>query len=1203
MNRRKVRVFISSPGDVYQERITAKKVIAELNKTFYKYAEIEAILWEDMPLLASSTFQDGIDTIIKQYNIDIAIFILWSRLGTPLNKTRLKNDGTPYLSGTEYEFDLMMETFKKIGSPRIMVYVKDEPLKNRLVNETDENLQAVISQHYAVKSFIKEHFYDEESGSNYAYTNFGGNISFENRFKTHLKGMILNLLGNNINLVKWHKNPYVGLKSFDYDESEIYFGREKAVNDIMTNVLSNIGENQSPSIVLLGESGSGKSSLVQAGIVPMMDYIEGYKYKLIKITPSLLGEKIYDDFIELFLSSHQFLVETPIATELKNHIKEDYNFAHLQYAIHKSNIEERPIFFFDQFEELFSDTNISDEQRILFLRFLKGLVITRKVFIIVSMRNDFYSYFHTYMDFHFIKENATLVYDMPLLGPTEYASIIKEPANLAGIEWEINSLGQSLGEEIINEAIELKSLPLIQFSLYELYKIKDKNNLISYANYKSIGGIKGAFLTYANGIYKNLSLKEIEAFNDILSKTITISNLDTETFVRKTSLLKDIEITEIHKELVKKLVDAHILISNKNSKNEPTITLVHEMLIHSWPIVEEWIKSEKYFIKESGYYEKRALQWSESKSKDVGLIKDEEQLLKAEYFNYWWNSKSISNVKNYIKASLDYKRKLGITRWSLFIIAYLIFLYLYVVDIDFTNITINKIISISSCTTLIVPLFLNLGLNITKKPTYKTAKIQFITWIIFLIISIIFDIFDRKLNPQDYIITDEIWPNYLVYGIYILATINAFQQYRLRLKWRERKFRIPITTKLFNREKYKIATTFINSLFIVLFIMSLLFGWNGLILSNRLEIATQMTDYLTTTLEDSKDELSNNFFYKLNNAKEIYLKEVFPDSVNTLSLPNKRKRELARSYLYRSMPDSALLYLNNDTSFYANILRSQILSQKGMYKEAANCLKYSIYDLYNQLPSQGMNWIDPISIFIMAGEHLKAKEYINFLERNIPEFSEHITGLYCNALYSIVDDNIDNDDIFYNYTTISIEDTLPNIPINKLLMAGIIDKNKANLINERIGSDITINENNVLPPTIMGEWMGKKKISDTQELIINITFKETYLICEVIEIGTIDQSPIENINDENFYSNIIFHFIQPYYYENNYLISTSSDLFKDSRYCCFIKFNNISDSILDADIYNTEYQFKLDVIEFKRINNFVAGGTIHNDYINNNISL
>lgn len=1171
MEKRKIRVFISSPGDVYQERITAKKVIAELNKIYSKHIEIEPILWEDMPLLASSTFQDGINDIIKQYQIDVAVFILWSRLGTPLNSSYVKPDGSPYLSGTEYELGLMMDSFEKTGSPRILVYVKNEPLKNRLMHESEENLQEVIAQHRAVKSFIKKHFHDEESGSNYAYTSFGGNVSFESRLKQHLKGIIEDFLGCKINSIKWHRNPFVGLNSFDYTESDIFFGRERAVNDIMANTLTHIGEGHMPSIILLGESGSGKSSLVQAGVVPMTDYLEGQRGKMTKIIPSLLGDKIYDSFIDIFLSSYSFLKETPIAEELKCGIKDDYNFAHLQYALTKADQDKCQIFFFDQFEELFSDANISKEQRTLFLRLIRGLVGTRQVFVIISMRNDFYGYFHIYKDFNIIKETATLVYDMPFLGSSDYASIIREPAKLAGIEWEIDSNGQSLDEIIINDAIELKSLPLIQFSLYELYKIKNDENLISFENYFSIGGIKGAFLSYANTIYKNLTKEEVLAFNDILSKTITISNLESETFVRKTSLLKDVEISTVHKTLIKKLVDAHILVSSKNSNGDATITLVHEMLIQSWPVIEQWIESEKYFIKESGYYEKRALQWVESGSKSGGIIKDDEQLLRAEYFDCWWSKKSATNVRNYIKASLDYKRRLGITRWSLYTFAYLGFCLL--LFHDFTLTSLSDITTILGVILLFVPLCLNLILHIIKRPTYKVIKAQFITWVSFLVLNITYDIVDRQINPQDYLLESSQWLNYMLYAIFVCATISSYQQYRLRSWWKDRKFKIPLFTRIFNKEKYKIAYTFINSFLVVIFILGIIFGWNGLSMSNRFDTATGMADYLTQILENSKDELSSEFFYNLNDIREVYLREVYPDSVDAICDPNIRKEELARTFYYRSMPDSAMAYLAADNSIDANILRANIYTQSGSYDKAARSLEYDPETLFTSLHSNvTMNILTPASIYLMNGDFVKAQNYLEYAKKHTPGLDEPIFLEYWGALYSIATDPVSNNRTYYNYTKKAQSEDLQEVPVEKLLLAGILSEDELMQIQKETGIEPFFTKTQNTPDYLLGEWYSLIEINDYSSLCLRYIAEKNHISFKAIVVSTIDDSLLSDATLNEIQESTIFHFISPVTFDdfNNNLYAISANLFEGYNNSTLIHINNYSEEIVNASIYNFE---------------------------------
>ena len=100
---KKLRIFISSPGDVQQERLIAKKVVTNLNRIYSRYIELETIMWEDLPLEATASFQKGIDYFLEKSPIDIAIFILWSRLGSKLGQAFKKPDGTEYQSGTEYE--------------------------------------------------------------------------------------------------------------------------------------------------------------------------------------------------------------------------------------------------------------------------------------------------------------------------------------------------------------------------------------------------------------------------------------------------------------------------------------------------------------------------------------------------------------------------------------------------------------------------------------------------------------------------------------------------------------------------------------------------------------------------------------------------------------------------------------------------------------------------------------------------------------------------------------------------------------------------------------------------------------------------------------------------------------------------------------------------------------------------------------------
>ena len=79
------------------------------------------ILWEEEPLVASETFQAQ---IIEPHDTDIYVAILWSRIGSPLPKTILRPDGSQYDSGTAYEFEDAMHSFRESGSPQMLMYRK-----------------------------------------------------------------------------------------------------------------------------------------------------------------------------------------------------------------------------------------------------------------------------------------------------------------------------------------------------------------------------------------------------------------------------------------------------------------------------------------------------------------------------------------------------------------------------------------------------------------------------------------------------------------------------------------------------------------------------------------------------------------------------------------------------------------------------------------------------------------------------------------------------------------------------------------------------------------------------------------------------------------------------------------------------------------------------------------------------------------------
>ena len=146
-----IRIFISSPGDVAEERERARQVVEQLRHRYAGQFDLKPVLWEDLPLQADTPFQQGIDVVLsKDEGIDIAVFILWSRLGSPLGAVIRKPDGSSCRSGTEREFDLMMAARERsqTDTPKILVYTRgdDETFHERLRGKRIEEQHDLITQ-------------------------------------------------------------------------------------------------------------------------------------------------------------------------------------------------------------------------------------------------------------------------------------------------------------------------------------------------------------------------------------------------------------------------------------------------------------------------------------------------------------------------------------------------------------------------------------------------------------------------------------------------------------------------------------------------------------------------------------------------------------------------------------------------------------------------------------------------------------------------------------------------------------------------------------------------------------------------------------------------------------------------------------------------------------------------------------------------
>lgn len=941
MAKKKIRIFISSPGDVQQERKIARKVISELNELYSKYVKIEVLMWEDFPLTVDSTFQEGIDFFLKEDTIDFAIFILWSRLGTPLCSKFLKPDGSHYQSGTEYEYDLMWDLYRKKGAPRILTYKKTtEPL---LSSRNADELLELIRQKEGVKSFLTEHFHDESTNSNYAYLQFEEETSFETKLRDHLKQLIRRQLGNVGEIREWEGNPYVGLNSFEYEQNSIFFGRRQLVYETTAQLISN--ENVKRSLIVLGESGSGKSSFVKAGLLPFL--CKDNKIDFHIVSPSMFGGKVYSGLIDLLVEKYIFLKDNPFVDELRKGIDENTNFKYLSHAF-KNNIHNETIIYIDQFEELFSDTSITEEERLKVILLLKGIVSTHCISVFITMRSDFYNRFSLYGHLAQIKEWAVVV-DLPVISHSEISEIIEEPAKKACLKWEIDNKGNALNERIVSDAAKINDLPLIEFALSELYNLRDENDYLTFNAYGEIGGLKGAIVSYADKFYNQLEEKEKVALNEILGFVIAVSSSHKNTYVRKTSLLKELQRNELNKIVLKKLIDAHILVTGKDHVGQPTVTIVHEILIKYWSVIQTWIREQKEFLQSNAYYEQRTQHWLNKDKSSKDLVQERSALLEVEYFIYKYSNFISEDTKEYLLASLKKQRRKGLVKHCFIFLglmlmvlsANLIFLIDLPLDEDLSewfgveNMEIWDVVPMSIMVMIIsgqAVLLRYLG-----KPFYKTIRISSFIWL-FIVLFAYAEAFYSFVND------DEVngWVFAFPTVFFMIGLSVWIELYRRKL-WCKSTFKPYLFSDRFSIFKNIMVYFFIS--FMALLILG---GYIGVLneKNERLESTIQVTDLLFDGLNNINSQLSPSDKIYVNDLRQTYISERFSEELQD-SIPDDRKYQYAICLynLYNPIASNSYLYYFLDSrGIFLNILNYSML---GEYELASRFLEHKINDVWS----------------------------------------------------------------------------------------------------------------------------------------------------------------------------------------------------------------------------------------------------------------
>jgi len=650
----RIRIFISSPSDVSAVREIAALTIERLAQDYARFYAIEPYLWEYEAMIASGHFQDSIE---PPSSFDIVLLILWSRLGTALPaRTQLREyrgiDGRTAVTGTEWEFEDALAAAQRCGRPDLLVYrsMKQATFDIRDPLRREEQLQQLA----ALEKFWARHFADQGRFLG-AYVAFTSDPEFAAGLEQHLRKLIEKRIAaqgpghGGESARAWMQAPFRGLEAYEFEHAPIYFGQDEALTKAMLQ-LSARAEAGSPFLLLLGASGSGKSSLAKAGIVPKLFVprrIAGSAFlRRVVFRPSDAreGEDLFDALarrVTSQLSEREGLAEllgpgqtlAGLAAHLRNATAEPaypIGAALGQLTLQARQVGQmldyetaRLVLVVDQLEELYTNEQLSTAQRRQFIALLDGLVRSGLVWIVVTMRKDYWHRADETPELVRMSEGTGRLELLPP-APSQLSQMIRRPAEAAGVNFEVHpSTSVTLNEVIAQEvAREPGALPLLSYLMDQLYRadvLEAGGSSLTYATYVRLGKLEGAIATKAEAVLQSCAPPDREALGSILFLLVQtgISEGDVERAVARRVPLSVFPAGTPQRRLVEALLDrsARLLVSDADDGRAPTIRVAHEALISRWARAREFVQSNAAVLNIRRRIEERHGRWRDLQSR------------------------------------------------------------------------------------------------------------------------------------------------------------------------------------------------------------------------------------------------------------------------------------------------------------------------------------------------------------------------------------------------------------------------------------------------------------------------------------------------------------------------------------------------------------------------------------------------------------
>jgi DNA-binding SARP family transcriptional activator/tRNA A-37 threonylcarbamoyl transferase component Bud32 len=382
-------------------------------------------------------------------------------------------------------------------------------------------------------------------------------------------------------------NPYRGLDAFDIADAARFFGREAAVQRLADAV------EQSSVTILVGPSGSGKSSVIGAGLVPVLE-ADGRL-----VTTMVPG-----------VSPMKRLLQAVSALSTDADIDEaGIEQRGLPAVCARATGGAPSVVIIDQFEELFTTSDPVEATTLL--RTIAGVEPGTGVRVLLAVRADFYGAALGTQQLATATANATV--PLPLMTAAELTEAIVAPAEALGV-----AVDRDLVAPLIAETLDRPGgLPLLQFVLTQTWDRRTHPRRLTLDDYRTVGGVDGVISTVADDVLLRLDATARHGARRVFARLVHVGD---EVTGRRAPLSELLELPDVDRQVIDAFVEARLLTTGHDPVTRaPTVELAHESLIDAWSTLTTWTDENRHHLEVLQRLRRDAVEW-DAAQRDAELL-------------------------------------------------------------------------------------------------------------------------------------------------------------------------------------------------------------------------------------------------------------------------------------------------------------------------------------------------------------------------------------------------------------------------------------------------------------------------------------------------------------------------------------------------------------------------------------------------------